>query len=152
MSVKPIPEGHHSVTPYLTFRGAEKGIEFLRQAFGAEMAHEALMRPDGKIMHAEVKIGDSRVMIADESEQAKATESTLCLYVPDVDSVFQRAVKAGGKTIMEPVDMFYGDRTGGVKDPSGNSWMIATHKEDVAMPELKKRAEAFMKQQKDKAA
>lgn len=152
MSVKPIPDGYHSVTPYLTVRGADKVIEFLRQAFDAELAHEPMKRPDGTIMHAEVKIGDSRVMIAEESEQAKATVSTLYLYVPDVDSVYKRAVKAGGKVVMEPMDMFYGDRSGSVKDSSGNSWFVATHTEDVAMPELKKRAEAFMKQQKDKAA
>jgi uncharacterized glyoxalase superfamily protein PhnB len=91
-------------------------------------------------------------MIADESEMAKATVSSLYLYVPNVDSVYQRAIKAGGNSIMEPTDMFYGDRNGGVKDPSGNSWFIATHKEDVAPQELEKRAEAFMKQQKGKAA
>jgi uncharacterized glyoxalase superfamily protein PhnB len=91
-------------------------------------------------------------MIADESEMAKATPSSLYLYVPDVDSVYQRAVKAGGSTVMEPTDMFYGDRGGAVKDPSGNSWFIATHKEDVAPKELAKRADAFLKQQKGKAA
>ena len=152
MAAKPIPDGYHSVTPYLTVRGAGKVIEFLKQAFGAEIAHEPLKRPDGTIMHAEVKIGDSRVMIAEESEMAKATPSSLYLYVPNVDSVYQQAIKAGGKTIMEPMDMFYGDRSGAVKDPSGNSWFIATHKEDVAPQELQKRAEAFMKQQKGKAA
>jgi PhnB protein len=152
MAAKPIPDGYHSVTPYLTVRGAAKVIEFLKQAFGAEIAHEPLKRPDGTIMHAQVKIGDSRVMIAEESEMAKATLSSLYLYVPNVDSVYQRAVKVGAKTIMEPMDMFYGDRCGGVKDPSGNSWMIATHKEDVAPQELTKRAEAFLKQQKSKAA
>ena len=103
-------------------------------------------------MHAQVTIGDSPIMIADESEMAKATTSSLYLYVPDVDSVYQRAIKAGGNSIMEPTDMFYGDRSGGVKDPSGNSWFIATHKEDIAPLELQKRAEAFMKQQKGKAA
>ena len=103
-------------------------------------------------MHAEVLIGDSRIMIAEESEMAKATTSTLYIYVPDVDSVFQQAAKAGGQTIMEPSDMFYGDRSGGVKDPSGNSWFIATHKEDVDAQELQKRAEAFVKQQKTRAA
>jgi PhnB protein len=103
-------------------------------------------------MHAELKIGDSRVMIADESERAKATSSTLYLYLANVDDVYRQAVKAGGQTIMEPMDMFYGDRCGGVKDPSDNSWMIATHKEDVAPQELAKRAEAFCKQQKHKAA
>ena len=87
-------------------------------------------------MHAQVTIGDSPVMIADESEMAKATPSSLYLYVPNVDSVYQRAIKAGGNSIMEPSDMFYGDRSGAVKDPSGNSWFIATHKEDVAPQEL----------------
>ena len=152
MAAKPVPDGYHTVTPYLTVRGAPKVIEFLRQAFGAEISLEPIKRPDGTIMHAQVTIGDSRIMIADESEMAKATESSLYLYVPNVDSVYQRAVKAGGNTIMEPTDMFYGDRSGAVKDPSGNSWFIATHKEDVAPQELQKRAETFMKQQKGKAA
>jgi PhnB protein len=140
------------VTPYLTVRGAAKAIDFLKKAFGAEISREPLKRPDGTIMHAEVTIGDSRVMIADESEMAKATMSTLYLYVPNVDGVFQQAVKAGATKIMEPADMFYGDRSGGVKDPSGNSWFIATHKEDIAPAEMAKRAEAFMKQQKNRAA
>jgi PhnB protein len=152
MAAKPVPDGYHTVTPYLTVRGAPKVIEFLRQAFGAEISHEPIKRPDGTIMHAQVTIGDSPIMIAEESEMAKATESSLYLYVPNVDSVYQRAIKAGGNSIMEPTDMFYGDRNGGVKDPSGNSWFIATHKEDVAPQELQKRAEAFMKQQKGKAA
>ena len=152
MAAKPIPEGHHTVTPYLTVRDAAQVVDFLKQAFRAEMTHEPLNRPDGKMAHAEVKIGDSRVMLAEESEMAKATPASLYLYVSNVDGVYQQALKAGGKTIMEPTDMFYGDRCGGVKDPSGNSWMIATHKEDVAPPEMAKRAEAFFKQQKHKAA
>jgi uncharacterized glyoxalase superfamily protein PhnB len=152
MAAKPVPEGYHTVTPYLTVRGAPEVIEFLKQAFGAELMFESIKRPDGTIMHAEVKIGDSPLMIADESEMAKATPSSLYLYVPNVDGVFQHAVKAGGSTIMEPMDMFYGDRSGGVKDPSGNSWYIATHKEDVTPQELAKRADAFIKQQKGKAA
>jgi len=152
MTAKPIPDGYHSVTPYLTVRGAEKVIEFLKQAFGAKLSHDAIKRPDGSIMHAQVIIGDSRVMIAEENEMAKATTSTLYLYVPNVDIAYQLALKAGGKTVMEPSDMFYGDRSGGVKDPSGNSWFIATHKEDVAPQELQKRAEAFYKQQKTRAA
>jgi len=152
MAVKPVPDGYHTVTPYLTVRGAAKVIEFLKQAFGAELSHEPVKRPDGSIMHAQVKIGDSPVMIAEENEMAKATASSLYLYVPNVDSVYQLAVKAGGAPIMEPSDMFYGDRGGAVKDPSGNNWFIATHKEDVAPQELAKRADAFMKQQKGKAA
>lgn len=152
MTVKSIPDGYHSVTPYLTVRNAPKTIEFLKAAFGARLSHDAIKRPDGSIMHAQVLIGDSRVMIAEENEMAKATTSTLYLYVADVDAVYRTAVKAGGATIMEPMDMFYGDRSGGVKDPSGNSWFIATHKEDVAQQELQKRAEAFIKQQKSRAA
>jgi PhnB protein len=152
MAVKPIPEGYHTVTPYLTVRNAPKVIEFLKQAFGAKLSHEAIKRPDGSIMHAQVTIGDSPVMIAEENEMAKATVSSLYVYVPDVDSVYQRAIKAGGITVMEPMDMFYGDRSGGVKDPSGNSWFLATHKEDVEPKELAKRAEAFNKQQKGRAA
>lgn len=152
MAAKPIPDGYHSVTPYLTVRGAAKIIEFLKQAFGARLSHEPIKRPDGTLMHAQVIIGDSRIMIAEENEMAKATTSTMYLYVPNVDSVFKQAVKAGGQTIMEPMDMFYGDRSGGVKDASGNSWFIATHKEDVAPQELQKRAEAFVKQQKSRAA
>ena len=152
MAARPIPDGYHTVTPYLTVRSAAKVVDFLKQAFGAEPTHQPITRPDGKIMHAEVKIGDSRVMLAEESEMAKPSSSTLYLYFANVDSMYRQAIKAGGKTIMEPTDMFYGDRCGGVKDPSGNSWMIATHKEDVAPQELQKRAEAFMKQQKGKAA
>jgi PhnB protein len=149
MAVKPVPEGHHAVTPYLTVHGAAKVIDFLKHAFDAKITHEPLKRPDGSIMHAEVQIGDSRVMIADENEMAKATMSSLYLYVPNVDAVYQQAVKAGGKTIMEPTDRFWGDRSAGVKDSSGNSWMIATHKEDVGAQELAKRAEAFLKKQKE---
>ncbi len=138
MAAKPVPDGYHTVTPYLTVRGAAKVIEFLQQAFGAKISHEPTKRPDGSIMHAQVTIGDSPVMIADESEMARATPSSLYLYVPNVDSVYQRAIKAGGNSV--------------VKDPSGNSWFIATHKEDLAPQELQRRAEAFMKQQKGKAA
>ena len=152
MPAKPIPEGYHTVTPYLTVRGAEKVIEFLQRAFGAEMTYKPFKRPDGGIMHAEVKIGDSRVMLAEENERYKATPSSLYLYVPNADSLYQQALKAGGKSVMEPADMFYGDRTGCVEDPSGNSWTIATHKEEVEHAELEKRAKDFFAKQRDKAA
>ncbi|HEY1309993.1 MAG TPA: VOC family protein [Pseudolabrys sp.] len=152
MTAQPIPVGYHTITPYLTVRGASKVIEFLKQAFGAKLSHEPIRRPGGSIMHAQVLIGDSRIMLAEENEMAKATTSTLYLYVPNVDSVYQLAVKAGGAKVMEPMDMFYGDRSGGVKDPSGNSWFIATHIEDIAPQELAKRAEAFAKQQKSRVA
>jgi len=151
MAVKPVPEGYHTVTPYLVVRGAAKTIEFVKKAFGAEVVEE-LKRPDGTIMHAEFKIGDSRVMIADASEQHPPMPAMLHLYVPNVDAVYQRAVAAGASSIMEPMDQFYGDRSGGVKDPAGTQWYIGTHKEDVAPQELKKRAEAHLKARQGQAA
>jgi uncharacterized glyoxalase superfamily protein PhnB len=152
MAARPIPEGYHTITPYLVVRGAAKTIEFMKNAFGGELAFEPMKRPDGQIMHAEVKIGDSRVMIADASDQHPPMSCMLHLYVPNVDAVYQRAVAAGGTSTMEPADQFYGDRGGSVKDPAGNHWHIATHKEDVSPQELKKRAEAHLKQQRGKAA
>ena len=149
--VKPIPKGFHTVTPYLIVEGAKKTISFMEQALGAQHDHEPTLRPDGTVMHATLKIGDSMVMISDASEYAKAMPAMLYLYVPDVDAAYQRAIKAGATSIMEPADQFYGDRSGGVKDPSGNSWFVATHKEDIAPQELQKRAEAFYKE-KHKAA
>jgi PhnB protein len=145
--VKPVPDGYHTLTPYLVVDGADKVISFMKDAFGAKAAFEPMMRPDGKIMHAEFKVGDSILMIADSSERAKATSSMLHVYVPNVDAVYQKALKAGGTSVMEPSNMFYGDRSGGVKDPAGNHWHIGTHVEDVSPAELKKRAAEFMKQQ-----
>jgi PhnB protein len=144
---KPIPDGFHTVTPYLIVEHAEQTIAFLQQAFGAQPDHEPTRRPDGTIMHATLKIGDSMIMLADASEHAKAAPVMLYLYVPDVDTVYQRALKAGATSIMEPSDQFYGDRGSGVKDQAGNQWFIATHIEDVASAELKQRAEKFLKQQ-----
>lgn len=139
-------------TPYLTVHGAEAVIDFLKNAFKAEVMHEPIKRPDGKIMHAQVKIGDSSVMLAEEIDMGKATPASLYLYVTNTDDVYQQAVKAGGETVMEPMDMFYGDRCGCLKDPSGNSWTIATHKEDVVPEELAKRTESFLKEQRQKMA
>jgi PhnB protein len=152
MAVKPIPEGFHAVTPYLTVRNAARMIEFLKRTFGAETVFEPMKRPDGLIMHAELKIGDSRVMVAEASEQCQPTQAQLYVYVADADAAYQRALAAGAASSMAPADMFYGDRSGSVKDPSGNTWFIATHKEDVAPKELAKRAEAFFKQQRERAA
>jgi PhnB protein len=145
--VKPVPEGFHTVTPYLVVDGAEKVIRFAKEAFGAEAVFEPMTGPDGKIMHAELKIGDSIVMISDASERAKATSDMLYVYVPNVDAVYQKALKAGATSEMEPSDQFYGDRSGGVRDPAGNRWHIATHVEDVSPAELKKRAAEFAKRQ-----
>ena len=144
---KPIPEGFHTVTPYLIVDGAEKVIGFMQKAFGAFFDHEPTKRPDGKIMHATLKIGDSMVMISEASEHAKAMPIMLYLYVPNADASYQQALKAGATSIMEPADQFYGDRTGGVKDATGNSWFFGTHVEDVAPAEMQKRAEAFFKKQ-----
>jgi PhnB protein len=146
MAVKPIPEGYHSVTPYLVARGADKTIEFLKEAFGAEVVFDPLKRPDGTILHAEVKIGDSRVMLSEGTEQHKPMPTMLYLYVPDVDASYRQALAAGGTKMKDPTDEFFGDRTAGVKDPSGNHWEIATHKEDVSPQELKKRVETMFKQ------
>ena len=144
---KPVPEGYHTITPYLVVDGADKVIRFVKEAFGAQLVFEPTMRPDGKIMHAEFRIGDSVVMISDASERAQATSDMLYLYVPNVDAVYQKALKAGATSLMEPADQFYGDRSGGVRDPAGNRWHIGTHIEDVSPAELKKRAAEFMKQQ-----
>ncbi len=146
-TAKPIPEGFHTVTPYLIVEGAKKTIEFLQQAFGAELLGEPTMRPDGTIMHATVRIGDSMIMLADASEQAKASPVMLYLYVPNVDAAYQLAIKAGGTSIMEPSGQFYGDRSGGVKDHAGNSWFIGTHVEDVSPAEMKKRTAEMFKNQ-----
>jgi len=145
--VKPVPDGYHTLTPYLVVDGADKVISFMKEAFGAKAVFEPMMRPDGKIMHAEFRIGDSVVMISDASERSKPTSAMLHVYVPNVDAVYQKALKAGGTSVMEPADMFYGDRSGGVKDPAGNQWHIGTHVEDVSPADLKKRAAEFMKQQ-----
>jgi uncharacterized glyoxalase superfamily protein PhnB len=144
---KAIPDGFHTVTPYLVIEGAEKTITFLQKAFDAKFDHEPTKRPDGKIMHATLKIGNSKIMISDASERAKASPVMLYLYVPDVDAAHQQALKAGGVSIMEPSDQFYGDRSSGVKDPAGNQWFIGTHIEDVTPAELQRRATEFFKQQ-----
>lgn len=147
--VNPIPEGYHSVTPYIVVNGGARAIEFYKQAFGATELFR-MDGPDGKVNHAEIKIGDSYVMLADEHPEIGARSPqalggspvSLMLYVEDVDAVVGRAVKAGG-TLKRPVaDQFYGDRTGSVEDPFGHFWYIATHVEDVSPEELEKRAAA----------
>jgi PhnB protein len=149
--VKPIPDGFHTITPYLIADGADKLIDFMQHAFGAEYDHEPAKRPDGKIMHATLKIGNSMLMVSESSEHAKATPVMLYLYVPDTDAAYQKALKAGASSVMEPSDQFYGDRSGGVKDAAGNRWFFGTHIEDVSPAELKKRAAEFFKRQ-NKAA
>lgn len=139
MAVKPIPEGHHSVTPYLLVDDVARLIDFLTRAFQA-VETLRMPRPDGKIGHAEMKIGDSMVMMGQPQGQGKPTPSTLYLYVQDTDAVYRRALAAGATSITEPTDQFYGDRNAGVQDPCGNLWWIATHIEDVSPEELARRA------------
>ena len=141
MAVKPIPDGYHSVTPYLIVPGVPRLIQFLKQAFGALESRRTTL-PDGRVMHAEVQIGDSRVMMGEASDRWPAMPSSIHLYVPDVDAAYARAVAAGGESIFPPRDEFYGDRMGGVRDPSGNCWWVATHTEDVSPEEMARREEA----------
>lgn len=147
--VRPIPEGYGTVTPYLIVNGAARAIEFYKQAFGATETFR-MERPDGRVGHAEVKIGDSHVMLADEHPEmgARGPQSiggspiSLVLYVEDVDATVNRAVEAGAKLTRPVANQFYGDRTGGVEDPFGHAWYVATHVEDVAPEEMQKRAAA----------
>ena len=144
MTVKAIPDGYQTVTPYLMVADAAKFIKFMSTVFDAKTT-EQLMRPDGKIGHTELRIGDSMIMLSEASESHPATPVMLHFYVEDVDAVFERAVRAGGTVVSKPTNQFYGDRSGGVKEPSGNTVWLATHIEDVAPDELKKRAAEAMK-------
>jgi PhnB protein len=150
--VKPVPDGYHTVTPYLACGDAAKAITFYKQAFGAK----ELLRipgPGGKVGHAELRIGDSRVMLADEYREMDflspltrgGSAVHLHIYVTNADKTVERAVAAGAKVVQPLQDKFYGDRTGSVQDPFGHVWHIATHVEDVPPRELKKRAEKMMK-------
>jgi PhnB protein len=147
MAVTPIPEGYHTVTPYLVVQGVPTLIDFLKQAFDAQEIMR-IPRPDGAIMHAEVRIGDSAVMMGEAMGEFQPMPGSIHLYVNDADATYQRALQAGATSIMEPADQFYGDRSAGVVDPVGNRWWIATHQEDVPPEELARRAEAFMQQQR----
>lgn len=150
--VKPVPDGYHTVTPYLACADAAQAIAFYKKAFGAK----ELLRvpgPGGKIGHAELRIGDSRVMLADEYREMDflgplsrgGSAVHLHIYMPNADKVVERAVEAGAKVVQPLEDKFYGDRTGSVQDPFGHVWHIATHVEDVPPRELEKRAEKMMK-------
>jgi PhnB protein len=139
MSVKPIPDGFHSVSPYILVKDGAKLIDFLKEAFDAEQ-FERLETPDGRVKHAQLKIGDSMVMLGEP--QGDAMPASLYLYVPDCDATYASAMAAGATSIMEPGDQFYGDRGAGVTDPCGNIWWIGTHIEDVPPDELERRAAA----------
>ena len=141
MTVKPVPDGYHTVTPYLVVQDVASLIDFLEQAFNAgEMVR--MRSPGGSIMHAEVRIGNSMVMMGEAGENNPPMPAMLHLYLEDADAAYRRALEAGATSLREPEDQFYGDRTAGVKDDFGNQWWLATHIEDVTPEEMQRRAEA----------
>jgi PhnB protein len=145
--VRPIPEGARSLTPSITVRSVREAITFYKKAFGATSVGDLAVMPDGSVAHAEVRIGDSVVMLSDETatgptkspQSLSATTFALNFYVEDVDTVFTRAIEAGAKVIFPLADQFYGDRAGRVADPFGHHWILATHIEDVTEEEMKRR-------------
>lgn len=154
MATKPIPDGYRTATPYLIVKGAADAIEFYKKAFGAtELLRMA--DPHGRVGHAEIKIGDSVIMLADEHpsmgyrgpRSLGGSSVSILLYLPDVDEVFARAVKAGAKAQRAVANQFYGDRSGTLEDPFGHVWHLATHKEDLSPAEMKKRGEAMAKKE-----
>lgn len=153
MPVSPIPEGYHTVTPYLILKNAAAAIEFYKKALGAVELFR-MQAPGGKIGHAEIRIGDSPVMLADEypdmgykgPESLGGTSVSLMVYVADVDKVYAQAIAAGGKELRPLQNQFYGDRSGTLSDPFGHMWTISSHVEDVSEEEMAKRAESAMKQ------
>ena len=149
MPVKAIPEGYHSITPYLVCKDAAKAIEFYTKAFGAK-EFVRMPGPEGRIMHAEIKIGDSNVMLSDENPDRGAVAPSgsgrsisLMFYTDDVDRTFKRAIDAGASSIDAPNDMFWGDRMGTLQDPFGHQWAIATHVEEISPEEMQKRMAAI---------
>jgi len=138
--VRPIPAGYRTVTPYLVVKNVAGVIEFAKKAFGATEKFRSA-RPDGSIQHAEILVGDSIVMLGEAGGDFAPKPTTLALYVEDVDAVYKRAVAAGGKSVREPANQFYGDRSAGVEDSAGNQWWISTHVEDVTPEEMERRAE-----------
>lgn len=150
--VKPIPQGHHSITPYLIIKGASQAIDFYKRAFGAT-EDMRMASPDGKVGHAELSVGDSKIMLADEHpemghrspQSIGGTGVSMMLYLEKVDEVFKRAIAAGAKELQPVKDQFYGDRSGTLQDPFGHVWTVATHVEDVPPDEMRRRAEDFMK-------
>ncbi len=147
--VKPVPDGYHTVTPYLIVQGGAKALAFYGQVFGA-IERERMQDATGKVHHAEIDIGSSRIMLADEHPEIGAlspptvggTAVSIHLYVEDVDAVVAKAVAAGATLVRPVADQFYGDRVGGITDPFGHRWFIATHKEDLSSAEIHRRAAA----------
>jgi PhnB protein len=153
MAVRPIPEGYHSITPYIVVDDASKAIEFYKDAFGADEIMQ-MPGPEGKIAHAEIQIGDSKIMLSDPFEQSNVRPpserggptASIFMYVDDCDAVFEQAKTAGASVVSELEDMFWGDRFGTLTDPYGHVWSIATHKEDLSDEEMAERSKAAMAQ------
>ncbi len=141
-NVRPIPEGHHTVTTYLTVPGVNRLIDFIQKGLNGELLFR-MDGPNGTVAHAEMKIGDSIVMMGEPHGEFEAKPCNVHLYVENADEVYQRALQAGGTSVRPVENQFYGDRSGGVKDPSGNQWWISTHVEDVSMDELQRRMAAM---------
>ena len=149
--IKPMPDGYHTLTPYIVVDGAADAIAFYQKAFGAEEIYR-MPAPGGKVMHAEIQIGDSRLMLSDaipemggrSPKTLGGSPASILVYVPDVDAAFARAVEAGATAEMPVANMFWGDRYGKVKDPFGHVWQLATHVEDVSPEEMGRRAAAMM--------
>jgi PhnB protein len=142
MPVRAIPEGYHTVTPYLIVSDADRLLTFMKSALNAQVKEEHRL-PDGTVMHADVVIGDSHVMVGQANEKWRTMTGSILLYVPDVDATYQAALRAGAKSVQEVKDQFYGDRSGGVEDPTGVTWWISTHVEDVSPEELERRMKAM---------
>ena len=148
--VKAIPDGYHTITPGLTVRDGAKAVEFYKRAFGAQQVFR-MDRPDGRLMHAELQIGNSRIMLGEEypqmgcqsPESLKGTPVSFYLYVADADAAFAQAIAAGAKAVKPVSDMFWGDRQGEVSDPFGHRWSVATHKEDLTPEQIEQRSQEF---------
>jgi len=144
MAVKPIPEGYHTFTPYFVVEGASNFIDFVKNAFGGQEIYR-FPAPGGKIGHAEMRVGDSVLMLADTTAEFSPSKMVSYLYVPDVDATYKKALAAGARSQREPANQFYGDRVGTVTDRWGNTWSIGTHVEDVPPDEMERRMKAQKK-------
>ena len=138
---KAVPDGYHTLTPYLTVPDGERMLHFLQQVFGANLI-ERHNRPDGTLQHAELQLGDSKVMVGQANQQFTPRPQTTYVYLPDVDVVYKRAIDAGAKSLMPVVDQYYGDRSGGFEDADGNWWWVATRIENLSSEEIQRRAQA----------
>jgi len=138
MPVKPVPDGYHTVSPYIVSDDPDRLLKFIREAFAGEEVHVMRQR-DGRILHAQARIGDSIVMMGGADSKWPAEKTSLYLYLEDVDATYRSALDAGAASIMPPADQIYGDRMGGVKDPTGNTWWLASHVEDVTPEMMKER-------------